>query len=494
MSFNRTLKTKQMKKKYIILFMALGLFASCEKFLDVKPISEKPDTEVLNEIKNVRQLLFASYNSIQDKDFYGKEIIRINELFGDNLNFNFITGGDRESFFDRNFPVFNSPGGGIWEKGYTAIYRSNIIINTVENNMFPASDLDKNNLKGEALFIRALAHFELVRMFAQPYSNSPQTDPGIPIRIKALTPNEAQVMVPRNSVAEVYSQIIKDLSAASSLLSEDLGAGRANKWVAKALLARVYFNMNDFASASANAQDVINSGKYSLGSGVKGITDPFRNGTTGTVFSIDNRTGATGSDELRYLYWDKPGTTPTYSLDTNGVNSIYHLLQQYGGARFTQLYVDTAKEKSHIDSVTTPGKKVKVIDHPAVTRPHSNKFRGPDSLATVPVNVPVIRLAEMYLTRAESNAELGKYSEARADYNLLRVLAGLPEDVSTPDAGLRDRIRIERRVELALENDRFYELKRQKSSNIKGVAYNDKRILRIPISETNGNPNFQQNE
>jgi hypothetical protein len=475
------LKIRNMKTKYFALIVLVALFSSCEKFLELKPVSEKPDTDVLNQAKNVQQVLWSAYNAIQHKDFYGNQIYRINELLGDNTNYSVIIG--LQDFQNRNFGLFNGPGGEVWLKGYTAIYRANIIINAVDNNLFPASTTEKNNLKGEALFIRALAHFELVRMFAQPYSNAPTTDPGIPIRTFPPTPKQAQEHVARNTVAEVYTQVIQDLKNAATLLDANLGLGRTNKWAATALLSRVYFNMNDFTNAAVNANAVINSGSFSLD-----LYGPFRNAQAGTIFNIVNLVGSTGDGaDLTYLFWNKPTNSPTLFIDT----TLYKQLKMYGGNRigqsFEKLFVDTGS--NYIDTISAPGVKSQI----AIGYPYSTKFRGLDPVANAPANIPVIRVAEMYLTRAESYAELGNFTDARKDYNAIRAIAGLPDDAATPDAQLRDRIRLERRIELSLENDRYHELRRQKSSNIRGFAYNDKRLPRIPLSEVNGNSDIQQN-
>jgi len=124
--------------------------------------------------------------------------------------------------------------------------------------------------------------------------------------------------------------------------------------------------------------------------------------------------------------------------------------------------------------------------------PTSLKFQGGD-----PVNVPVIRLPELYLTRAEARVQKGSFTPAdvRADLNAVRTAAGLPANTTAASsADLLTAIRKERRVELLTENDRFHELRRLRSANIRGRAYDDSSaLLKIPASETSANTLIVQN-
>jgi hypothetical protein len=338
-----------MKTNHIVLILIAFAFSSCEKFLELKPVGEKPDTDVLNDANNVTQVLKSSYSDIQNEAFYGKDIFRVNELYSDNLRFDFVIG--LKDFQNRNFSIFSAPIDGAWQRGYSAIYRANVVIDAVDKKLFPQENL-YNNLKGEALFIRAIVHFELVRLFAQPYSNASGANPGIPIRTIALTPKEAQLNTPRNTVAEVYSQIILDLKTAASLISNS-NSGRATKGAANALLSRVYFSMNDFTNAALYADNVINSGIDSLGSpsDPKVLSVPFRGLSTANIFSIENIVGSTTNKDLTYLYWTRPGGLPTLFIDS----TLYKQLRQFGGKRigssFDNLFIDTLTHQNSVAQI-----------------------------------------------------------------------------------------------------------------------------------------------
>lgn len=457
----------RMKK---ILFILLGftlIITSCKKYLEIKPINEQPDTDVLKTKANVLAVLYAAYDRTQADRFVGGRALIASELYSDNVDMttsSLVSSQDYGPFANRNFGIFNGVGRDVWSTGYGAIYNANIVIDAVDKNLFAdATDVEKSVLKAEALFIRALAHLNLVRVFALPYSNNPATDPGVPIRITRPTPDEALIPVPRAKVTEVYKQIITDLKAAELVLPTT-NNGRATSWAAKALLARVYFDMADYNNAHTYSNDVITNGAFTLGTSV---TAPFRNvGPTqangGVIFQIINITGDDNSSKLRGEFWN-----------SNASSVIFYM----NPAFYSTFAVTDARRKLLIDTSTA--------------KKFSLKYSGSNA-----VNIPVIRLAEIYLIRAESTVRKGGYVAAnvRADYNNLRTLAGLlPDLISSTDPALLSAIQSERRFELATEGDRYYELRRLKQQ-IRGLTFNDKtQLLKIPDSETRANPDIEQN-
>ncbi len=453
---------------YIILLGFSLILSGCKKYLEIKPINEQPDTDVLKTKANVQSVLNTAYDRVQADRFVGGRALIASELYSDNVDMttsSLVSSQDYGPFANRNFGIFNNVGRDVWSTGYGAIYNANIVIDAVDKNMFTdATDVEKAVLKAEALFIRAISHHNLARIFALSYSNSPSTDPGVPIRITRPTPEEALIPVPRAKLSEVYQQVITDLKAAELALPA-INGGRATSWAAKALLARVYFDMGDYNNAYTYSNDVIVNGGFILGANV---TLPFRNvGPTqangGVIFQIINISGDDNSSKLRGEFWNtSPGNIIFY------VDPVFY-------ATF-----------SAIDA-----RRNSLINPPGANKPYSLKYMGPN-----PVNIPVIRLAEMYLTRAESAVRKGGFvaADVRADYNNLRLLAGLPPDLtSATDTELLTAIQSERRFELATEGDRYYELRRLKQQ-IRGLAFNDKlQLLKIPDSETRANPDIEQN-
>ncbi len=458
----------KMKKIFFILLGFTLIITGCKKYLEIKPINEQPDTDVLKTKANVLAVLYAAYDRTQADKFVGGRALIASELYSDNVDMttsSLISSQDYGPFTNRNFGIFNNVGRDVWSTGYGAIYNANIVIDAVDKNLFAdATEAEKVLLKAEALFIRALAHHNLVRVFALPYSNNPSTDPGVPIRITRPTPEEALIPVQRAKVAEVYQQIITDLKAAELALPAS-NSGRATSWAAKALLARVYFDMGDYNNAYTYSNDVITNGGFTLGANV---TLPFRNvgpaqALGGVIFQIINIIGDDNSGKLRGEFWN-----------ITAANIIF--------------YMDPAFYSTF---AVTDARRNLLINPPGATKAFSLKYSGAN-----PVNIPVIRLAEMYLTRAECTVRKGGYVAAnvRADYNNLRTLAGLAPDItSSTDPELLTAIQSERRFELATEGDRYYELRRLKQQ-IRSLNFNDKtQLLKIPDSETRANATIEQN-
>lgn len=463
-----------MKKIFLLtLGLSCGLLTGCQDFLDQESTNSQPDVEFLKSASNVESVLVGSYAQALGDNFLGGEVLRTSEEYSDNLDLGRVTagGGAGAQFTTRDFSLFNSQGRDLWSRGYTAIARANTVVAAIEQNTFAADQSVKDRLKGEALFMRAITHFELVRLFAKPYTSNAGAELGIPIRIVAVTTQQAADRVPRSSVGEVYNQVIADLRAAEAVLPVSNG-NRATKWAAKAYLARVYFNQENYANAFTYADDVIKNGGFSLGqaSTVGVVTVPFRktgdvspNGTP-TIFQAVSTTANDVSNIARTNFFNANEESVNLPLSA----SLSDLLRTKGGSRNTLL-----------------------VARPANTLPYSLKYQGGN-----PINIPVMRLAEMYLTRAESAVQKGAFvaADVRADYNILRVLAGLTADNTTTDKdALLTAIREERRVELFTENDRFHELRRQRQ-NIRGLAYdNAKMLLKIPDIETQANPDIVQN-
>ena len=337
-------------------------------------------------------------------------------------------------------------------------------------NVHPApchdiTDSTKNTWKGEALFIRGVSHFELTRLYAKPYTSNPTSDYGVVVRQKALSATEAQVAVQRNTVKESYDAAIADLKQAEISLPFFNGGSRATKWAAKAYLARIYFNMADYVNAAAYANDVISNSGYVLGNDV---SVPFKTvgnlivPTPGVVMMMLGNAGT-----LRGSFW---------SLDLNNTylplgSTIFSAINTRGGTRATAF---TASSTTPVRGVSTKWAQLGAQD----------------------LNVPLIRLSEMYLIRAEARVQNGAFVDAnvRADYNAVRAVAGVSADATTTGAAaLLTAIRNERAVEFFTEGDNYHELRRLKL-NVRGIAFNDAiGLLKIPDGEVRANLGMVQN-
>jgi tetratricopeptide (TPR) repeat protein len=277
-------------KKYSILVLLPALllaFTACDSLLE----NELPD-EVLRaeDALKTKQDLSNLVNSIYDvvANFSNGNGQRFSELLADNIRVD-AASGFLVQVYNRASDFFNSDVGGFYGQPYIAIYRSNLVLERMDG-ISGLSNEDKARFEGEAKFIRALAHFELVRYFAQPYGFTADNS-HLGIVIKTTTNPDPQ---PRNTVAEVYAQIISDLRDAETLLPQANG-NYANAFSAKAYLAKVYFQMNSYANAANYAEQVINSGRFAFSSN---LNNRYQTSfSTETVFGIistgleDNRGG-----------------------------------------------------------------------------------------------------------------------------------------------------------------------------------------------------------
>jgi len=347
----------------------------------------------------------------------------------------------------------------MWIKGYAAINLANTILASLPN----AAPADQDLFKGQALFIRGIVNFELLRFWMEP-----STGLGIPI-LTEPTADFTQIKQPkRETIADSYTAIINDLTTAMGLLPDDNDV-YADKYTAKAFLARVYLTKGDYANALTQANDVISSGKYSLPTSVE---DAFNTSSSPeSIFEIQQNTqnnAGTANDGLTTFYACDLSTPGSAGRGDVGIDPSFLSLYEPTDKRLSILVYGGNCNKA---SVT------------------SGKWNNPYT------NIPVIRLSEMYLIRAECNQRLGSAvgDTPLNDIIAIRSKAGasLPASVTLND------ILLERDLELAFEGQRIHDYKRlgkQITYNGNVVDYTDPQfILPIPQSELNTNKNIVQN-
>ncbi|MCT4623135.1 MAG: RagB/SusD family nutrient uptake outer membrane protein, partial [Schleiferiaceae bacterium] len=248
-----------MKQLQKIVFALAGviLFSSCEKILYYEP--EGPgiilEDEAIKNEDDLQQLL----NSVYDvqANFLGGQNQNLSELLADNLILP-NNQDDYQQVWRRGTNFFNGTIEGVYADAYRSIYRSNVVIKDMQR--LSLSDASAKRFEGESRFIRAMNHFAIVRQFAIPY-DSRGVNNQLGIGLKTAPTFEA---VLRSPVEAVYAQILIDLKWAEANLPEDNGV-YANAWAAKAMLAKDYLEQGNWQMAYDYADEVINSGRYSLG-------------------------------------------------------------------------------------------------------------------------------------------------------------------------------------------------------------------------------------
>ncbi|HOO09089.1 MAG TPA: RagB/SusD family nutrient uptake outer membrane protein [Cyclobacteriaceae bacterium] len=465
---------KKFRNKITVAVLTMVMLSCSDNFLELQPQQSVADTQALTTLEDFKSAITGVYNDLSNSDYYGRYFILIPDVMSDDVKQN------SQANRVRNYAEYvatraDDDAEDIWEVMYEANVAANAIINS-EVEVPAAVQADKDHIVGEAYALRGLIYFDMVRLFAQSYQfTADASHLGVPIVLKF-----DQLSTPaRNTVAEVYAQVISDMQKALTLMKDTPRSGNTatlSATAVKALLARVYLYKADWANAEAMATEVINSGKYSLVSNANYVSSWSSDYSSESIFEIsmtpsDNR----GSDALGRMY-----IVEGYG-DYLPSDDVYSLIPA-GDAR-QGLY----KPDPGLSGAFAPFRMNK---YPSV--------KGED-------NTKVIRLSEMYLIRAEARAMKSSPDEpgARADVNEIR-LRGLPTATPIASSGpaLLDDIARERRIELAFEGQRLWDLMRKKqgvvrnqcTSPICSIPYpNDRFVLPIPQAEIDANPVIQPN-
>lgn len=434
----------------------------CEKRLDINPYQSIAEGQALNTEGDVLVTLIGCYDGIQNAATLGGEIMVLNDLIGNQTEINFTgTFAGLNDAYNGLMVANNSFATSTWSSSYSTINRCNNVLSAVDK--VTSSTAKKNSVEGEALFIRSALYFELVRLYAKTIGDGDaNTNPGVPLVLQPTRGVTDADNKPRSTVKQVYDQIVADLVKAESLLPGSNGV-YANKWAAAALLARVHLMLKNYDLARDAADRVI------TGSG-RSLNPDF----TKLWFTFIRNGGVTPSE---YLF----GVKVTAQDGTNAINTYFgRTISTIPG---TAGRSDCKIRASHIARYEAgDARNFFVLSGGSYyTQKHLDRFG----------DVPVIRLAEMFLTRAECNFRLGTSVGASplADVNAIRTRALLP---ALGAVTLND-ITKERYLELAFEGHNLHEAKRLQQS-VGTLAWNSpKLILPIPQREMDVNPQLTQN-
>ena len=231
----------------VILLYVFITNTSCKKAIEIEPVGYVTADSAIRTESDLNALLNSGYFALAADDYYGGSYQIYSDLLADHIDGSTLD-GDYLATYNRAVTIFVAGVSSMYGQINKPIYQANLVLDHIDL----ASAASKNTLIGQAKFMRGIAMFDLVRIFAQPYTTAgAATTPGIPVRL-----NSQRQKVVRSSVADVYKQIISDLKTADTLLPISNGV-YATKYTAEALLAKVYFQMNDFANAYLYANLVI---------------------------------------------------------------------------------------------------------------------------------------------------------------------------------------------------------------------------------------------
>ena len=483
----------------------LGLLAGCgEKFLDAAPRDSVTTENFYRTESDAVQATNAVYSELKGAGQYNKALWGIGDIMSDNSN----TGGSggNDGTYAQELDNFNIPSSNdlitrLWGGCYVGIGRANLVLERV-----PAISMSANikqRCLGEANFLRAKYYFDLVRVYGDvPLITVP---PKVP----------ADALIPRTAAAQVYAQIETDLRAAITQLDGSYtgpDVGRATKWAATGLLAKVLLTENKRADAAAAARDVIDHSGQRLWTNY------------GDNFKVANENGQESLFEVQYI-----GLHGDFDFDGLGFVGNNFFAPRFQDLTPARGYGFNVPEPNFVNGYE-PGDRRRAVTiwSPGDAYPAGSALAAqPASLVGSPngynvkkwfvgqvntrnwdseLNFPVLRLAEMYLIAAEglgfpTGLPYVNTVRRRAFGEDLASALPQPHDLNTNNTtstNFADAVLRERRYELAFEDDRWFDLKRTNhlldnahliSKGIRAFQV----VMPIPQSERDANPNLSQN-
>ena len=469
----------------VFLFLMVAV-SSCKKLSSLP--SDAISTETLvNTSEGLTNALNGAYALFKDhiefngkvdmNNMYLRQFYHLTDFASDDI----VCGQVTTDPFYYSFSLDHSPAQAnsryYWYISYKIITGVNTVIDAVEKS--GKNDAATNQLLGECYFLRAFCHFNLVRLFGKPYTVDPNS-PGIILRTNLSDPSKKA----RSTVKEVYDSVLADAEKAAGLMTLSRGVQYASQEAAWSLLARVNLYKEDHAKAIEYADKVINSGKFSLATK---DTYPklFANATsaTETIFCI----------------------AFTVVDDYGKFGSIASMIYSDGNSGWGEEYASSslrAAMSAHPEDVRwsyiVPSKDGAgvVQKKNGIEMYYISKFSFQDNLPNLSSPI-MFRIAEMYLIRAEANAKAGANAAALDDVDMIRKNRGLEASlynrVVPAGSTALDVVLAEKRIEMAFEGHRSYDVFRNKRSlnkaywgyHLTGLKETDVDLSRTPTGYPN---------
>lgn len=477
-------------KSIITIVLFLGLISCDKDFLDVTPSNSGDASTSIETLADAEVMMTGLMSNMTSSNYYGRNFILYAEAKGGDLT-TASMGRGLDGLYSFNHSPTTGSQSGFWNSIYNSILQANNLIENIEKLEAEGVEGDFSNVKGQALTARALLYFDLVRIYGKPYSYD-KSSYGVP---NILTPLDASAQPLRASVEENYGQIMNDLIDAESLLSKSKKNGYLNYYANKAIQARVYLNMEEYPQALQAAEEIIDSGVYSL----------YSNGEW-----VDSWTNQFGSESIFEL-----AILPNEADLGNSSLSIY--LRRQGHASASAIGQFIASDY-YLNRLGQDPEDVRwgVLDYDEISSSHmgaSYKYSGDIELGgdgkstATAVNIKVIRLSEIYLIAAEAALHSDK---ALAASYLNKIRSRAPNlSLATENTISIDMILDERSKELFTEGHRFFDMLRLDQT----ITFNDdlggvpistrpksidrsyyKTILPISQEEINANPEIKSQQ
>lgn len=456
-------------KTYIVVLATVMLSSCSDEFLDLKPISTATSDNFYRTPDDFKNALNGGYAGLRSGGITGNSYV-FGEITSDNtvaVASGSVTDQDE---FDRFYIKTTNPFiSSRWNEGYSIIARYNTILDKIGG--VTMDEALKTRYIAETKFLRAVIYFTLVRTFGD-----------VPLILKPVTNPDEGYSFGRSPQAEVYAQIEKDLTEAEAVLPVSYPAadlGRATKGAAKAYLGKVYLTQKKFGPAAGKLKEVIDLGVYAL---LPSYADVFRvanKNSKETVFEVQYKSGGAGlgnSWPNAFAPQNSGNAVIAFGGDGNNQPTTDMIAAYEPG----DLRKDASLATSYINAAgqVIPDKFIKkYYDVPVAKNDNGN-------------NIPLIRYADVLLMYAEALNEVGYQAEGEAlNYlNMVRTRAGLAKktaiDIPSQQA-FRLAMEQERRVELAFEGHRWFDLVR--TDRAITVLNNKKEQIRLVADLTANN-------
>jgi len=456
---------KKLNIVYTVLFTFISLLTSCNKQLTLNPYQQIQQDQAIKTSTDVQITLIGAYNRMSLQDLYGGGVY----LYPDLLATQGIV--DWQGTYQgltqvvaQSIPIENAFVNNVWSYAYQAINQSNNVL----ANLSKVDSANRKRVEGEARFIRGMTYFDLVRLFGRSWNDGdPAANPGVPIVLTPTKVIDAASLVSRASVAQVYQQSINDLSAAESLLPKANDV-YATTYAASAILSRLYLQKGDYPNAAAEATKVVASGAFKL------------NANFADEFPYPGKQQIHVANTLEDIFAIQVNVVQPPNV-SNYLNTFYAGAENAGRG-------DIVLRQNFVDEYTSRDTRKSIYRLDAGGMLRNDKFDNRFG------NVHIIRLAELYLIRAESNLNISPSSAIGDtplnDVNQIRARAQI---APLTTLAVSD-VLTERRHELAFEGGFFLHDAKRTRQNVSALPFNSpKLVFPIPRQEINANSKLVQN-
>lgn len=454
-------------KRLLIYILLISITSACDEFLEISPSTTELDTTLVFENDNTAiTALEAIYHELQFDGFASgntSSITFLSNLLADDA-IEYGTVSSRQEFYANDVLANNTTNNNIWSSAYSIIYRINALLEGVTNNLNLSEEI-KQRIQGEGKFVRAFTYYYLVHLYGE-----------IPL---VLTTNyKENQSLSQNSIEDIYTQIEQDLKESIDLLPKDYRyaegkAIRPTQYSAHTLLARMALYAKEYDKAIAYASNIIDSKNYQL----ENLDNVFLAGSKEAIWQLLPGNPNTGANEGYY-----------YIMENNP--------QIIGATASTALTEDLLKVWETGDLRQTHWINIYMEGDRSYYYPFKYKIKTGGDTEEYSM---VMRLAEVYLIRAEAHAMQGEVTKALTDLNIIRNRAGLPDLMVNDITDIQDNVLEERRRELFSEwGHRWLDLKRfGKLDEVLGNKKTDwsenAKLLPIPEQDILRNPFLTQN-